>query len=154
MTINTKPMTSSPRRGRINFQTSGNTAFSLSIFGGLAASFDGELNLLLDSVSPVLASLLLHCHTSTPTSLPLSSGRQDCDTPPSAVVCSGRVPPFFAGPFTYDRPRPGPADHPFSGPGIFRLYHLATERPSKTADQSRRPQPQGLSSVTPNSERP
>jgi len=69
MTISMNPMASNPRRGRINFQTSGKTAFSLSIFGGFAASFGDELNPLFDSVSGVLASLLLHCHRSTPTLL-------------------------------------------------------------------------------------
>src|SRR5579863_5251474 len=66
MTINKNPMASSPRRGRISFHTSGRTAFSLSIFGGLTGSFAEELNLLFDSLKPGIASLLLHCHTSTP----------------------------------------------------------------------------------------
>jgi hypothetical protein len=72
MTISTKPMASNPRRGRISFQTSGSTAFNLSIFGGFAASFEGELNLLFDSMEPGLASLLLHCHTFPPVLLDAS----------------------------------------------------------------------------------
>ena len=57
-------MASSPRRGRISFQTSGQTAFNRWIFGGFATSFGGELNVLFDSADPGFASLLLHCHTS------------------------------------------------------------------------------------------
>jgi len=57
--MSTKPTTSSPRRGRISFHTSGSTAFSLCTFGGLTASFPGVLNLLFDSVGPIFASLLL-----------------------------------------------------------------------------------------------
>jgi hypothetical protein len=49
MTIRTKPSASNPRRGRISFQTSGQTAFSRWIFGGFGASLAGELNLLFDS---------------------------------------------------------------------------------------------------------
>src|SRR5258708_28317019 len=64
MTINTKPSASNPRRGRINFQTSGHTAFNRWIFGGFAASLAAELNLLFDSITSGFASLLLHCHTS------------------------------------------------------------------------------------------
>jgi hypothetical protein len=64
ITINTKPTASSPRRGRINFQTSGQTALKRWIFGGFAASLTGELNPLFDSAGPGFASLLLHCHTS------------------------------------------------------------------------------------------
>ena len=64
ITINKKPKPSSAQRGRINFQTSGQTAFRRWIFGGFAASMAGELNLLFDSVFPGFASLLLHCHTS------------------------------------------------------------------------------------------
>jgi hypothetical protein len=64
ITINTKPIASSPRRGRISFQTSGKTAFSLCILGGFVASLSGELNVLLDSSGAGLGSLLLkHCHT-------------------------------------------------------------------------------------------
>src|SRR5215813_11868374 len=113
MTISTKPMTSSPRRGRINFQTSGKTAFSLSIFGGFPASFAGELNLFFDSFPPSLASLLLHCHTFTPAPRRSVARSRACDRPPSAVVCSGRVPPFFDGPLTHHRPCPRFADHAF-----------------------------------------
>src|SRR5580704_14327811 len=64
ITINTNPSASNPRRGRISFHTSGQTALRRWIFGGFSASFAGGLNLLLDSVKPGFASVLLHCHTS------------------------------------------------------------------------------------------
>src|SRR6201987_4869523 len=51
-------MVSSPRRGRISFQTSGKTAFSLWILAGFGVSVPEELNLLFDSVTTALASLL------------------------------------------------------------------------------------------------
>src|SRR5579863_1961147 len=66
ITISTKPNASRPRRGRINVQTSGQTAFSRWRFGGFFASLicaEG-LNLQLDSAGLGFASLLLHCHTS------------------------------------------------------------------------------------------
>src|SRR5580698_1102593 len=64
MTISTKPSPSKARRGRINFQTSGQTAFRRWIFGGFAASWTGALTLLFASFKLGSASLLLHCHTS------------------------------------------------------------------------------------------
>ena len=91
-------MASSPRRGRINFQTSGSTAFSLSIFGGFAASFGGELNLLFDSVPPSLASLLLHCHTP----FPGSAG----DWQPDFGLVTQHPPSLYAR----DVSRPSPTD--------------------------------------------
>ena len=65
-TINTKPMASSPRRGRISFHTSGHTAFSRSIWNFLPPGLEAGLNLLFDSTSHRLASLLLHCHIPSP----------------------------------------------------------------------------------------
>ena len=65
ITISTKPTASRPRRGRISFQTSGQTAFRRWILGPLAASLAGELNLLFDSAGSGFASLLLHCHISS-----------------------------------------------------------------------------------------
>jgi hypothetical protein len=49
-TISTKPMASNPRRGRISFQTSGQTAFSRSIWNFLSSGLEAGLNLLFDSV--------------------------------------------------------------------------------------------------------
>jgi hypothetical protein len=45
MIINPKPSTSSPRRGRMSFQTSGKTALSLSTFGGFGGCLGSVLNL-------------------------------------------------------------------------------------------------------------
>ena len=49
-TISTKPMASNPRRGRISFQTSGQTAFSRSIWNFLSSGLEAGLNLLFDSI--------------------------------------------------------------------------------------------------------
>src|SRR5579864_6168811 len=57
MTINTKPSASTPRRGRINFQTSGQTAFRRLISNDFVGALGGELNLLFDSAGPGFASL-------------------------------------------------------------------------------------------------
>src|ERR1017187_6182941 len=64
ITIRTKPSPSNARRGRINFQTSGQTAFRRWIFGGFAASLAEKLILLFASAGLCFASLLMHCHTS------------------------------------------------------------------------------------------
>src|ERR1700730_18869648 len=96
-----KPSASSQRRGRISFQTSGKTARSLWTFGGFGVSLTGEFNLLFDSFQRESASLL-----------------QYCDTPVSAVVCSGRVPPDSAGSFADPWPVAGPAGDAFCGPHV------------------------------------
>src|SRR5579863_10448295 len=120
ITISTKPSASSPRRGRISFQTSGHTAFSRWRFGGFLTSFAGRLNLLLDSAGAGFASLLLHCHISGP-------GHAACDRAHPAVVCSGRAPPVFLGPsagaFADFWPVTGPVPHAVRGGGVFGVYH-------------------------------
>src|SRR5215471_7357719 len=138
MTISTKPMASRPRRGRIRFQTSGQTAFSLWIFGGFGASLSGELNLLFDSAGPRSASFLLPAlsHRSG-----FSAGRRACDTRPAAVVCSGRVPPVFVGPITDYWPCSGLGDYLVGGTGVFGVYDLAGRGTSQAADRSCRSQP-------------
>src|SRR5579863_7353925 len=134
ITISTKPSASNQRRGRISFQTSGKTVLSLWIFGGFAASIPGELNLLFDSVRRDLASLLLHCHTSAARPPP-------CDTHRPNVVCSGRVPPVSAGPFSDPWPAVRPAHYPVRRSGIFGLHHTPSHWPAQIADGISRPQP-------------
>src|SRR5579871_4581979 len=119
--MSTRPTTSSPRRGRISVQISGKTAFKRCIFGGLLASLVSGLNLLFDSIPPGLASLLLHCHTS-------SASACDCDSRRSPVVCSERVSPLSVGAFADFWPAFGPADHAFRRAGLLGLHHLAGDR--------------------------
>src|SRR5579864_2823303 len=140
ITINTSPTASSPRRGRISFQTSGQTAFSRWIFGGFAASLGGELNLLFDSKTPGSASLLLHCHTSW--------GRAyGCDRACPAVVCSGRVPPVSSGAIADVWPAAGPADHFLCGADLFGVHHLAGHGTAEAANRTGGPEPQGFAAT-------
>src|ERR1700716_1281536 len=117
ITISPKPSASSQRRGRISFQTSGRTARSLWTFGGFGVSLTGEFNLLFDSFQRGCAALLLYC-----------------DTPVSAVVCSGRVPPASVGPFADPRPAAGPAGDAFRGPRVLGLYNAAGNGSAQAAD--------------------
>src|SRR5215831_18057685 len=87
-------MASSPRRGRISFQTSGQTAFSLCIFGAFGVSLSGELNLLFDSAEPRSASFLL----------PALSHRSGLLCPAGTVT--GAVLPLYARGVS----RPSPSD--------------------------------------------
>src|SRR5579859_7065270 len=57
ITINTNPTASRLRRGRINFHTSGQTAFRRLISNDFVGALGGELNLLFDSFRPKFASL-------------------------------------------------------------------------------------------------
>src|ERR1700716_3735315 len=118
ITMSPKPSASSPRRGRISAQTSGKTARSLWTLGGFGGSLVGEFNLLFDSFQRRSASLLLYC-----------------DTPVSAVVCSGRVPPVSAGPFADHGPVAGPASDVVHSARVFGLHNVAGDGPAPTADR-------------------
>src|SRR6266849_2992086 len=117
MTISKKPSASSPRRGRMSAHTSGRTARNLWIFGGFGLALTGEFNLLFDSFQRGFASLLLYC-----------------DTPVSAVVCSGRVPPVSAGPFADSGPVAGPAGDAVRRPCLLGLHHVAGNGSAQAAD--------------------
>src|SRR5579864_2285732 len=146
ITINTRPTASSPPRGRISFQTSGQTAFSRWIFGGFAASLGGELNLLFDSKTPGSASLLLHCHT--------SRGRAyGCDRACPTVVCSGRVPPVSSGAIANVWPAAGPADYLLCSADLFGVHDLAGHGLKEAANRTGGPQSQRFPAASANPER-